>query len=124
MMNNKGLQRLPPEIGFLIWGSIAAVFFLSGCSLFYSTPKVEKPKPIYEMSASSLDEEYFYSPADDIKGHYPAGWLQVNTENIPELENILTVYCDPERSSAMVLTEIPGTAELRRKIAMNGILAL
>ena len=98
--------------------------FISGCSLFYSAPKIEKPKPIYEISAVPLDEEFFHSPAGDIDGHIPKGWLQVNTENIPELENILTVYTDPDRSSAMVLTELPGTAELRRKIAMSGILAL
>jgi hypothetical protein len=98
--------------------------FFAGCSLFYSAPKVEKKKPIYEMSSSPLDEEYFHSPAGDIAGHIPKGWLQVNTENIPELENILGVYTDPERSFAMVLTEIPGTAELRRKVALTGILAL
>ena len=76
------------------------------------------------MSSSSLDEEYFHSPTGDIAGHIPKGWLQVNTENIPELENILDVYTDPSRSFALVLTEIPGTAELRRKVALSGILAL
>jgi hypothetical protein len=98
--------------------------FLSGCSLFYSVPKVEKKKPIYELSSTPLDEEYFHSPSSDIAGHIPKGWLQVNTERIPELENILAVYTDPDRAFAMILTEIPGTAELRRKIALNGILAL
>jgi hypothetical protein len=98
--------------------------FLAGCSLFYTPPKVEKKKPLYEMSASPLDEEYFHSPTGDIAGHIPKGWLQVNTENIPDLENILDVYTDPERDFAMVLMEIPGTAELRRKVGINGILAL
>jgi hypothetical protein len=96
----------------------------TGCSLFYSAPKVEKKKPIYELSSSPLDEEYFHSPAGDIAGRIPKGWLQVNTENIPELENILEVYTDPDRSFAMVLVEIPGTAELRRKVETSGILAL
>jgi hypothetical protein len=98
--------------------------YLTGCSLFYTAPKVEKKKPLYEMSASPLDEEYFHSPTGDIAGHIPKGWLQVNTENIPDLENILDVYTDPDRAFAMVLTEIPGTAELRRKVGINGILAL
>jgi hypothetical protein len=98
--------------------------FFSGCSLFYTPPKPEKKKPIYEMSSFPLDEDYFHSPTGDIAGHIPKGWLQVNTENIPELENILDVYTDPERSFAMVLIEIPGTAELRRNVGINGILAL
>ena len=96
----------------------------TGCSLFYSTPKVEKKKPIYELSETPLDEEYFHSPSGDIAGHIPKGWLQVNTESIPELENILDVYTDPQRSRAMVLMEIPGSADLRRKITRDGILAL
>jgi hypothetical protein len=100
------------------------LLFLSGCSLFYSTPKVEKRKPIYELSALPLDEEYFHSPTGDIAGRIPRGWLQVNTESIPELENILSVYTDKERSRAMVLIEIPGTADLRRKVERDGILAL
>src|SRR5947209_19039335 len=86
----------------------------SGCSLFYPEHKQEKPKPIYELSSEPLDEEYFHSPSQDLIGHIPRGWLQVNTENIPELENILAIYTDPDRSSAMVLTEIPGIAGLRR----------
>jgi len=101
-----------------------SLLFLGGCSLFYSTPKVEKIKPLYEMSETPLDEEYFHSPTGDIAGHIPKGWLQVNTESIPELENILSVYTDPTRSEAMVLMEIPGSADLRRKIERDGILAL
>lgn len=101
-----------------------AFLFLTGCSLFYSKPKVEKVKPLYEMSATPLDEEYFHSPTGDIAGHIPKGWLQVNTENIPALENILSVYTDPDRSRAMVMMEIPGTADLRRMVERDGILAL
>ncbi len=96
----------------------------AGCSLFYSTPKVEKKKPLYEFSEMPLDEEYFHSPTGDIAGHIPKGWLQVNTESIPELENILSVYTDPNRLHAMVLIEIPGSADLRRKLERDGILAL
>ena len=105
---------------FLFFGFI----FLTGCSLFYSTPKVEKIKPLYVISAIPLDEEYFHSPTGDIAGHIPKGWLQVNTENIPSLENILSVYTDPDRSRAMVMMEIPGTADLRRMVERDGILAL
>ena len=101
-----------------------AFLFLTGCSLFYTKPKVEKAKPLYEMSATPLDEEYFHSPTGDVAGHIPKGWLQVNTENIPSLENILSVYTDPDRSRAMVLMEIPGTADLRRMVERDGILAL
>ncbi|MEP7234592.1 MAG: hypothetical protein ABI778_04780 [Ignavibacteriota bacterium] len=81
-------------------------------------------KPIYERSSTPLDEEYFHSPTGDIAGHIPQDWLQINTENIPELENILDVYTDPQRSRAMVLMEIPGSADLRRKVERDGILAL
>lgn len=103
---------------------LISFLFLTGCSLFYTAPKVEKIKPLYEMSKTSLDEEYFHSPVGDIAGHIPMGWLQVNTESIPELENILCVYTDSSRSLAMVLMEIPGTADLRRKVERDGILAL
>jgi len=101
-----------------------AFLVINGCFLFYSAPKVEKIKPLYELSATPLDEEFFHSPVGDIAGRIPLGWLQVNTESIPELENILCVYTDPERSRAMVLMEIPGTADLRRKVERDGILAL
>ncbi|MFI5264636.1 MAG: hypothetical protein ACHQM6_08985, partial [Candidatus Kapaibacterium sp.] len=111
-------KLLMPRFLFLIF------LFLSGCSIFYSAPKVEKKKAIYEYSTTPLDEEYFHSPTGDIAGRIPKGWLQVNTESIPELENILSVYTDPDRSRAMVLMEIPGTADLRRKVERDGILAL
>ena len=103
---------------------ILVFLFFTGCSLFYSKPKVEKIKPLYEMSTIPLDEEYFHSPTGDIAGHIPKGWLQVNTENIASLENILSVYTDPDRSRAMVMMEIPGTADLRRMVERDGILAL
>ncbi len=99
-------------------------FLLTGCSLFYSKPKAEKVKPLYEMSTTPLDEEYFHSPTGDIAGHIPKDWLQVNTENIASLENILSVYTDPNRSRAMVMMEIPGTADLRRMVERDGIIAL
>ncbi|MEI8135623.1 MAG: hypothetical protein WCH46_11220, partial [bacterium] len=86
--------------------SVLIFLFFSGCALFYSETKVEKKKPLYEMSTSPLDEEFFHSPAFDIAGHFPAGWLQVNTESIPELENILCVYTDAQRAFALALTEI------------------
>lgn len=101
-----------------------ALLFLSGCSLFYSSAKVEKKKPLYGYSSTPLDEDYFHSPTGDVAGHIPKGWLQVNTESIPELENVLAVYTNPDRSRAMVLTEIPGSADLRRKVERDGILAL
>jgi hypothetical protein len=101
---------------------LAAV--LAGCSLFYSPPKPIETKPLYEPLPDALDREYFHSPTGDLLGRYPKDWLQVNTEEIPELENILDVYTDAERSRAFVLTEIPGTAELRRRVERDGIAAV
>ena len=97
---------------------------LGGCSLFYSAPKPIESKPLYEPLPDAIDREYFQSPTGDLLGRYPKDWLQVNTEEIPELENILEVYTDAERSRAFVLTEIPGTAELRRRVERDGIAAV
>lgn len=100
------------------------ILALSGCSLFYSAPKPVETKPLYEPLPDALDREYFHSPTGDLIGHYPKDWLQVNTEDVPELENILDVYTDADRSRAFVLTEIPGTAELRRRVERDGVLAI
>jgi hypothetical protein len=99
-------------------------FALAGCSLFYTPPKPPETKPLYEPLPDALDREYFHSPTGDLLGHYPKDWLQVNTEEIAELENILDVYTDAQRSRAFVLTEIPGTAELRRRVERDGIVAV
>jgi hypothetical protein len=99
-------------------------FALGGCHLFYSAPKPIESKPLYEPLPDALDREYFHAPTGDLLGRYPKDWLQVNTEEIPELENIIEVYTDVERSRAFVLTEIPGTAELRRRVERDGIAAV
>lgn len=103
---------------------LLALAIAPGCSLFYSAPKPVETKPLYEPLPDALDREYFHSPTGDLLGHYPKDWLQVNTEEIAELENILDVYTDAGRSRALVLTEIPGTAELRRRVERDGIIAI
>ena len=97
---------------------------IGGCKLFYSPPKPIETKPLYDPLPDALDREYFHSPTGDLLGKYPKDWLEVNTEEIPELENILAVYTDVLRSRAFVLTEIPGTAELRRRVERDGIAAV
>lgn len=96
---------------------------LSGCDLFRSKV-VEMKGPPYEPFSDAVDREYFHSPTGDIAGNYPKGWLLVNLEGAEGLEDILFAYTDPERSRALVLTEIPGTAELRRSVERDGLIAL
>lgn len=96
----------------------------SGCALFGGITKPTVQGPPYEVMPGVLDRDYFRSTVGDIAGHYPKDWLLVNTENIPELDNLIFVYSDPERARALVLTEISGTAELRRNVERDGILAL
>ena len=107
---------------FLFAATIVA--FVSGCSLFYSTPKVEPVKPIYNTIPHSLEEDYFHSPVGDVAGHYPKEWLQTNIEHVQELENLGFVYTNPERTWALTLEEIPGSADLRRRYEKDGLLAI
>ena len=95
----------------------------AGCSLFYTTPKLIEEKPFYE-SSGQLEFDYFHSPIGDIAGRYPKGWLQVNIEHIQELENVAFVYSDTSRTWVMTLEEISGSADLRRRYELNGLLAV
>ena len=81
-------------------------------------------RPPYEPIPNALDKEYFRSETGDLIGHYPHDWLQVNLENNPELEDITEVYTDAKRTNALVLEEIPGGAELRRKVERDGLIAI
>jgi hypothetical protein len=95
-----------------------------GCSLFYSTPvKLIEEKAFYDPLPAALSDDYFHSPAGDLAGHYPSGWLQTNIEHIPELENVGFVYTDSVHSWAIALLEIPGSADLRRRYEKDGLLA-
>ena len=103
---------------------VSAAIFISGCSLFYSKPEVKIVKPPYEAMANALDIEYFRTPTGDLIGHYPKDWLLVNTDSVAALENIAAIYTNAERQSAFVVTEIPGTADLRRKVERDGLIAV
>jgi hypothetical protein len=102
--------------------SLTAIFF-AGCGMF---GKAVKPVPIvppYQPFANALDEDYLHSPTGDIAAHFPKEWLQVDIQSIP-MANVEEVYTDPERSWALVLAEIPSTAEFRRSVARDGMAAL
>src|SRR5581483_1738149 len=55
--------------------------------------------------------------------HYPKDWLHVDIQTIP-MANVEEVYTDHERRWALVLSEIPGTAEFRRSVERDGMTAL
>ncbi len=106
---------------------LALLVFGEGCSLFYSTPKLIREKPFYELLPASLEDDYFHSqtlPTPDLAGKYPKGWLQVNLEHIAALENNIFTYTNPERSWAMTLVEIPRSADLMMRYEKRGLLAL
>jgi hypothetical protein len=96
--------------------------FASGCALFGKAEKPVKASP-YMPIAGVLDEEYLHSPSGDIAAHYPKGWLHVDIRTIP-MQNVQEVYTDQERSRALVLAEIPATAEFRRNLERDGIAAI
>jgi hypothetical protein len=103
---------------------LAAALTVSGCQLFKPEVKVEEKRPPCEPLQNVLSQEYFHSPTGDIVGHYPKGWLQVNVENDPDLDQILFIYTDNARANGLVLTELPGSAELRRLVERDGLVAL
>ena len=112
------LHELRPKSAFATFVVCLAVL---GCS----APKtVVKEDPYPALPSSALDARYFHSPVGDVAGHYPAGWLLVNLENLPDFSNVLFVYTDPARTDALVLSEIPGTAELRRSVERDGLVAI
>jgi hypothetical protein len=105
--------------------SIILTFTAASCQLF--APKdvvVEEKRPPYEPLPNALSNEYFHSPTGDIVGHFPKGWLQVNVENDPDLDQILFIYTDAKRANGLVLTEVPGSAEVRRLVERDGLVAL
>ncbi|MDP4199059.1 MAG: hypothetical protein Q8922_13935 [Bacteroidota bacterium] len=102
---------------------IFLTLFVTGCSLFGPTTKPLSPTSPYLPLPNALDENYFRSPSGDIAARYPKGWLRVDIRSIP-MENVLEVYTDPERERALVLAEIPATAEFRREVQRDGMSAL
>ncbi len=95
----------------------------SGCALFGKAEKEARPTTPYQPLVNALDEEYLHSPAGDVAVRYPNGWLHVDISTIP-MQNVLEVYTDPERARALVLAELPATAELRRSVERDGMAAL
>ncbi len=105
-----------------IFVSVSAILF-AGCGMFGKAVKPVAVVPPYLPFANVLDEDYLHSPTGDIAAHYPNGWLQVDIQSIP-MTNVEEVYTNPERSWALVLAEIPSTAEFRRSVARDGMTAL
>ena len=97
--------------------------FASGCSLFSKAEKQSLPTTPYPPLANARDQENFHSPSGDVTARYPKGWLHVNINTIP-MQNVLEVYTDPMRERALVLMEMPGSAEFRRNIERDGMRAL
>jgi hypothetical protein len=102
--------------------SLSSVLF-AGCGIFGTTVKPTPVTPPYSTLTDALDEDYLHSPTGDIAAHYPKGWLHVDIQAIP-MANVEEVYTDPERQWALVLAEIPATAEFRRSVARDGMMAL
>lgn len=95
---------------------------LTGCGPSGNAIHPVLPIPPYPPSGT-LDEDYIHSPSGDIAAHYPKGWLHVDIRTIP-MDNIEEVYTDRARTRALVLAEIPSTAEFRRSVERDGMLAL
>lgn len=103
---------------------VSLLVVVEGCALFYSTPKLIPEKHFYELLPQSLEDDYFHSPLGDLAGKYPKGWLQINLEHIAPLENVAFTYTNPERTWAMTLIEIPGSADLRMRYQKSGLLSI
>jgi hypothetical protein len=102
---------------------LLAVVFLAGCGLFGTAGREASPTTPYPALPDALDESYMHSPSGDIAARYPTGWLHVDIHTIP-MENVLEVYTDQARERAVVLAEIPATAEFRRMVERDGMNAL
>jgi hypothetical protein len=100
-----------------------AALGLNSCGVLGKSEKVPLPSAPYSAAIGALDAEYFHSPSGDIAGRYPTGWLRVNVAPIAS-EHVLFVYTDRDRRRALVLSEIPATAEFRRNVERDGISAL
>ena len=109
-------------IGFGAIGFAASGIF-AGCGIFGKAEKQALPVPPYAPMAGALDESYMHSPSGDIAAHYPSGWLLVDIHTIP-MANVEAVYTDRERRRALVLAELPATAEFRRSVERDGMVAL
>jgi hypothetical protein len=107
--------------GIVIVAGSSAIF--AGCSLFTKAEKQPLPATPYPPLPNALDEEYLHSPSGDMAARLPKGWLHVDVNTIP-MQNVLEVYTDPERERVLVLLEIPGTAEFRRNVERDGMMAL
>ena len=102
--------------------ALAMLPLVAGCGPAGNLRKV-LPTPPYSTMPGALDENYLHSPSGDIAANYPQGWLHVDIRSIP-LDNIEEVYTDPARRRALVLSEIPSTAEFRRSVERDGLVAL
>jgi hypothetical protein len=98
-------------------------FLAVSCGILSKTEKASLPKSPYSALPAALSDEYFHSPAGDIAGRYPADWLRVDISSIP-MEHVLFVYTDRDRRRALILSEIPATAEFRRNVERDGITAV
>ncbi|SRR5579883_1479980 len=101
----------------------AIVAFLAGCGIFGKAERKVALLPPYSPQPDLLGEDYFHSPAGDVAARYPKNWLHVDIRTIP-MQNVLEVYTDEARSKALVLAEIPATAEFRREVERDGMEAL
>src|ERR1051325_1284106 len=96
---------------------------LAGCGVLGKAEREVSRSTPYPALPDALDESYLHSPSGDIAARYPTGWLHVDIHTIP-MENVLEVYTDPARERALVLSEIPATAEFRRMVERDGMNAL
>ena len=99
------------------------ICLVSGCSLFSPPPKPTPAGPPYAPIPDALSDEYLHSPSGDVAAHYPKDWLLVDIHSIP-MQNVEEVYTDHDRRWALVLSELPATAEFRRSVARDGMAAL
>ena len=108
----------------LRWYSSLLLFaLLPGCGLFGGAEKKPVEARPYPPIPNVLGEEYLHSPTGDIAALYPRGWLHVDIQTIP-MQNVLEVFTDEARSRALVLSELPATAEFRRSVERDGMAAL
>lgn len=115
--------RLPATTLLLALTLGAAALGLNSCGVFGKAQKPALPSAPYSAAYGVLDAEYFHSPSGDIAGRYPTGWLRVNIASVAS-EHVLFVYTDRERRRALVLSELPATAEFRRNVERDGISAI
>ena len=114
-----------PLLGLLLLLVVALpiVSSFAGCGLLSGGSGAARRETPYEPLPNALDEEYLHSPFGDVAAHYPAGWLHVDLQSVP-LDNVQEVYTDPQRRRALVLAELPATAEARRSVERDGMRAL